>query len=96
MLAQHPVIRAKIVAPLGNAVRLVHRDQHRLAFGQHFGKTRHAQPFRRDEQIIQPTVQIIDADLARSRPVAAGVNALGAQAEFAQLGDLILHQRDQG
>ena len=69
--AQHPVIGAEIVAPLGNAVRLVHRDQHGLASGQHFGEARHAQPLRGDEQIIQVPVQILDADLARGQPVAA-------------------------
>ena len=39
-LAQHPVVRPKVVTPVGDAVRLVHGDQGQLAFRQHLRKTR--------------------------------------------------------
>ena len=95
MPTQHPVVRPKIVAPLRNTMRLVDRDQDRLALGQHFGKTGHAQPLGRNEQKIQLAPQILDADLARHHPVTTGVNAIGPQSQLAQLGNLIFHQGDQ-
>ena len=48
--AEQPVIRAKIMSPLRNAMRFVNGDQRRLALREHLRKTRHAQPLRRDKQ----------------------------------------------
>ena len=76
-------------------MRFVDRYQGGLTPRQHFRKTRDAQPLGRDEQELQAAFQIVDADLARVGAAAAGVNALGAQASFAELGDLVFHQRDQ-
>ena len=95
MPTQHPVIGAEIMAPLRDAMRFVHCNQHRLALGQHFRETRHAQPLRGDEQIVEMALQILDADLPGSRPIPPGMNPLGPQPQFAELGDLIFHQRDQ-
>ena len=53
VLAEHAVVRPEIVAPLRNAVRFVDGDEGGLALRQHFGKARHPEPFRRDEEKLQ-------------------------------------------
>ena len=81
VLAQHPVVGAEVVTPLRDAMRFVDGDERRLALGQHLGKPRHAQPFRRNEEELQAAIQIIHASLPRLRPVEAGVNPPHTQAE---------------
>ena len=46
---QHAIVGAKVMAPLGNAVGFVDRDQHGLAAREHFGKARNTQAFGGDE-----------------------------------------------
>jgi hypothetical protein len=70
VLADGPVIRAEVVSPLGNAVRLVDGHQARPPFGEHLRESSHAQPLRGDEEEVQFSVQILHADFARGGPVA--------------------------
>ena len=49
VLAQHPVVGAKVVPPLRDAVRFVNGDERQFALGQHLRETRHPQPLRRNE-----------------------------------------------
>ena len=74
---------------------LVDRDQHRLALGEHLGEAGDGEALGSDEQVVDPPRQIVDADLPRGRPVPSRVDALGAEAELAELADLVLHERDQ-
>jgi hypothetical protein len=79
-LAEHAVVRAKVVAPLRDAVGLVDGDQGRRALGQHLGEAGHAQALGGDEQEVELAGEVIDAGLARLGAAAAGVDALGAKA----------------
>ena len=94
-LAQQPVVGTEVVAPLGDAVRLVDRDQLRPATFQELDEAGDAQPLGRDEQEVQLAVAVEPAGLPRLVPRPPGVDAFGAQPELAQLGRLILHQRDE-
>ena len=46
MLAEHTVIRPKIVTPLGIAVSFINGNQRRFTLGKHLWKTGNSQPFR--------------------------------------------------
>ena len=71
-LAEHAVVGPEVVAPLRDAVRLVDRDERRLAPGEHLGEAGHAEPLGRDEQEVEPPVEVgaaaPAATAARSRP----------------------------
>ena len=88
--AEHAVVRPEVVAPLRDAVRLVDRDERRLALGEHLGKARDAQALRRDEEKVELAGEVIDASLPGGGAVAAGVDALdrAAQAPSAWRPDL--------
>ena len=79
ILAKHPIVGAKVVAPLRNAVRFIDGDQRWFSLGQHFGKARHPKPFGSDKQELQLAVQVVDADAAGSFPIAARMNALDGE-----------------
>ncbi len=85
-LAEHAVVRAEIVAPLRDAVRLVDRDEHRLAPREELGETGYAEALRCDEQEVQSAGEVVVARLPRLGTRASRVDPLGAQAERAQLG----------
>ncbi len=61
VLAQHAVVRSKVVAPLRDAVRFVDGDQRGLSFGEHLWKARNAEPFGSDKQELKVAVQVFDA-----------------------------------
>ena len=82
--AEHAVVGAEVVAPLRDAVRLVDGDQGRLALGQHLGEAGDAQALGRDEEEVEPAVEVVDAGLARGAAVAAGVDALHARSRAAE------------
>ena len=94
-LAEHPVLGAEVVPPLRDAVRLVDRDQNRLALGEHLGEAGDREALRRDEQEVEAARQVVDAGLARRGAVAAGMDALGGEADLAQLRHLVLHEGDE-
>ena len=54
--------------------------RHGLRLREHLREARHAQPLRRDEEEVELAVEVVEADLARGRAVAAGVDALGREA----------------
>ncbi len=95
ILAEHAIVRAEIVAPLGNAVGFVDGDQGRLALGKHLGKASDAQALGCDEEELQGAVEVVDASLARGRAIAPGVYALHREAPFFEFGYLIFHEGDQ-
>ena len=76
-------------------MRLIDGYQDRLSFREHLGKPAYAQPLRSDEQEVEIAGQVVDAALARSHATAAGMDALGAEAQSLQLAHLIVHQRYQ-
>ena len=84
MLPDVPVIRPEIVAPCRYAMRLIDRDQARLSFGEHLREAPHAQPLRRNEQKVELPVQVLQANFARCRPVAARMDSLGREPERLQ------------
>jgi hypothetical protein len=94
-LAEHPVLGAEVVPPLRDAVGFIHRDEHRLALGEHLGKTRNRQALGRDEKEIEPASQIVEANLPGRGAVASRMDALGAQPKLPQLGNLIFHEGDE-
>ncbi len=94
-LPQHPVVGPEVVPPLRDAVRLVHGDRAPACAWPASPGTRHPQPLGRDEEEVEPPLQVVRAHLPRRRPVAPGVDALRREAQRLELGDLILHQRDQ-
>jgi hypothetical protein len=50
MLAKHPIVRSKIVAPLRDTVRLINGDQRGFSLGEHFGEARHPKPLWSNEE----------------------------------------------
>ena len=95
VLAEHPVVGAKIVSPLRDAVRLVDSDERGLTLGEHFNETGNTQPLRREEEELQLAVEVFAADFARGGAVHPGMNAADAQAERGELGELVFHERDE-
>ena len=49
-----------------------------------------------DEEEVEVSPEVAETDLAAFFALAAGVNAFGAEAHLLELGDLVLHERDQG
>ena len=74
--AQHAIVGAEVVAPLGDAMGFVDGHQRRFSLGQHFGEARDAQALRRDEEELQFAGEIIDAGLPGGGAIAAGMDAL--------------------
>ena len=82
MLADGAVVGPEIVTPLRNAVRLVDRDQARLALRQHLREPPHPQPLRRDEQKVELAFKIVGMQTSRrGRPVAVGVDPIGRETQ---------------
>ena len=95
-LAEHAVFGSEVVAPLGDAVRLVDGDQRRLALGQHLRETRDRQALGGDEQEVEAALEVVEAGLARVLAATAGMDALGAKALLLELCHLVFHEGDQG
>jgi hypothetical protein len=96
-LRQPAVVRAEVVAPVGDAVRLVDHQQadalgeqrqHRLA------ELRVVQALGADEQEVDGVLREQRAHLLPRRPVGR-VDRVGADAEPLGSGDLVSHQRQQ-
>src|SRR5579871_4394389 len=79
MLPDGAVVRTEIVPPLRNAMRFVNRHQAWLPPREHLGKLPRSQPFWSDKQEIQFPSQILKTSLARSPPVAIGMNPLSRE-----------------
>ncbi len=94
-LAEHTVVRSEIVAPVGDAVRLVHGDQRGRAAGEQLREARNAQPLGSDEQEVETSGEVAPAGLLRFGPGPARVDPLRAQALRLELRHLVLHQRAQ-
>src|SRR5690606_28958608 len=95
VVRQLQVIRAKVVAPLGDAVRLVDHQQGNRYLGDEVAKALVLQALHRDHQNLQLTtaraVHYLGGLLAALRRVDAGRGyTMGMQK-----GQLILHQRQQ-
>ena len=80
-LAEQPVVGAEVVAPLRDAVRLVDRDEHRLAaWRASRGSRGRASRSGAMKRKSSSPGEVVDADLPRRGAVAAGVDALGGEA----------------
>ncbi len=95
VLAEHAVVGAEVVAPLRDAVGLVDGDERWLALAEHLRETGNTQPLGRDEEKLQAAVEVVNASLARGLAIEPGVDAGDAEAACAELGRLVLHERDQ-
>src|SRR2546425_5141640 len=97
-LAQHaelPVLRPEVVAPLADAVRLVHREERRIGARQLLGEAVHDQALRRDvEQVVAAGAEAAEHLRALRRRLAA-VEVRGGHACLAKTVDLVLHERDE-
>ena len=69
--AELAVIRAEIVPPLRDAVRLVDGDQRGLAAGEELGESRDAEALRSDEQEIEITRHVGMRNALRVRTLAS-------------------------
>ena len=96
-LRQPAVVRAEVVAPVGDAVRLVddqqpdplgEQRQHRVA------ELRVVEPLRADEQQVDRVVGEQRADLV-PRVAVRRVDRVRADPEPLRRGDLVAHQREQ-
>ena len=94
-LAQLQVFRAEIMPPLGDAVRLVNGKQSNLQRLQKGDSARLEQALRRQIEKLQLTGAHLPGDLALGIFTECGVERSGAQAQFVERGNLIIHQRNQ-
>jgi len=74
ILAEHPVVGAKIVTPLGDAVGLINGDERWRPFGQHLGEAGNAKAFGSDEEEVELAFEIERTSTSRGQTIAAGVN----------------------
>ena len=95
VLPEHPVVGPEIMAPLRDAVGFVDGDQTRLALRKHLRKARHPQPFRRDEQEVERSVQVASTGFARGFARQPRVDPGDVHPELVELGCLVIHERDQ-
>ena len=95
-LAQHAVLRTEVVPPLRDAVGFVDRDEGREPAGQQLGEARHLEPLGGDEEEVEPPLEVRATRGARRLASPARVDSLRGQALRAELGDLVLHQGDEG
>ncbi len=93
--AELPVLRAKVVAPLADAVRLVHREEGGGGALQPLEEPVHHQPLGRQvEQLHAAGGERAHHRRTLGRRLAA-VEHGGGHAGLAQAVDLVLHERDQ-
>src|SRR2546426_4492650 len=96
--AQHaelPVLRAKVVAPLADAVRLVHREESRVRTREALCEALHHQALRRHVEQMVPARVEAGEDLRALPARLAAVEKSGRHARLAQAVHLVLHERDQ-
>ncbi len=89
------VLRAEVVAPLRDAVRLVDRDQRDMHSIEQFQEAGRDGALGRDVEQVEFARAQRRLDLARFARGERGVERRCAHAGLTQRGDLVLHQRDQ-
>ena len=94
-LAQHAVIRPKIMAPLRNTVRLINSNQRKRALRQHLRKSGNPQPLRSNKKELKIAIEIVRTRLPRSSAVHAGMNPRHLEPKRNELRSLVFHQRNQ-
>ena len=90
-----PVLRAKVMTPLADAVSLVNGDQPRLPSGQAVKHFRQHQPLRRNVQQAVLTVVQLGQTLARLGGGKSGIKVGSRHTGLLKCVDLIFHQSDQ-
>ena len=94
-LAQAQILRPKVMPPLADTVRLVHREQLRPQLFRQRGKLRREKPLRRHVQQPSETVLELPHHLAPLDRRQRAVEQHRRDPLVSQLLDLVLHQRDQ-
>ena len=89
------VIGPELVAPHGDAVRLVHGHQADRAFGQEIQEAGHGQPLRGNVQDFDRIPLYLPAHVVQFRVGQAAVDELRGNAVGLERIDLVFHQRDQ-
>ena len=89
------VVRAKVVAPLRDAVRLVDGKSCRTIAGEPIQHLRLHEPFRRDVEQAQPTLAQQVVGLGGIFPGRRRIESAGRHTVEAQRGHLITHQGDE-
>ena len=92
--AKGAVIRAEVMAPLADAVRLVHGDQRNVHVREPFGEAG-AEAFGRDVEQIHLTALGCAERRAAGIEIHRAVEAFSAHADLFQRVHLVGHQRDQ-
>ena len=92
---QSDVLRSEVMAPLRYAVRFIDGKQGNGYAIQHFKATLSQQTLRRDIQEIQLTLAQCTLHAHGFVKALTGIQKRGANAEFAQCIDLILHEGDE-
>ena len=93
---QAHVFRAEIVAPLRDAMRLVDGEEIDAKAAEEFERVVAHEPLGRDiEQAQRAVFETPRRYCCRSTPSDDGIERGGGDAEFAQLRDLVAHQRDE-
>lgn len=92
---QRQIVRAEVVAPLGDAVRLVDGEDGDLTAGQEGERRVEAQPLGGQVQHVELTGDELGLHRAALVEVLRGVHEARADAERPQGVDLVLHERDQ-
>ena len=94
--AQHHVVRAKVVSPLGNTVGFVYHEQGNLALEQDLEEVPVAKALGGDVEDL--SCALLDGQLGCGLLAAGqrGVDGPGVHPDLVELVGLIFHQRDQG
>ncbi len=89
------ILRAEFVPPLGDAVCLVDGDQRDAQMRQPLQHAVAEQPFGRDVDEVKRPLDQVAGDAACLGRVEVRVQRPGRDADLAQRGNLVIHQRDQ-
>ena len=95
-IADAQVIGAEIVAPLTDAMRLIHRDQRGVDAPEERQRTAGGQPFGRHVEQLQPPFVEGREDLLRLLLCIARGQRASLHPRLAQAAHLVAHQRDEG
>ena len=93
--AQHPIVGTKLVSPLRNAVRLVDRNQARLAPFQQVAEAVGVDPLGRDVEQLHRSIGHRPLDLGHLHRRERAVQILRVGASPLQRRHLVVHQSDQ-
>ena len=89
------VVRPKIMTPLGDAVRLIHRDHRHIPAPHPFAKPLVGQPLGRDVQNPDPTTVQIPVQISQTLGIHRRIQPRRRNPPPRQRFDLILHQGNQ-